>query len=37
MMTLDRERERVLDKILEEPASLDQLAHSYRALIPLKP
>jgi hypothetical protein len=37
MMTLDRERERVLDRILEEPTSLDQLAHSYQALIPLKP
>lgn len=36
MMTLDRERERVLDKMLEEPTSLDELAHSYRALIPSK-
>ena len=37
MVTLDQERGRVLDKILEDPTSLDQLAHSFRALIPPKP
>lgn len=37
MVTLDQERGRVLDKMLEEPTSLDQLTHSYRALIPPKP
>lgn len=37
MVTLDQERGRVLDKMLGEPTSLDQLTHSYRALIPPKP
>lgn len=34
MKTQDQERKRVLDKLLDEPVSPDQLAQSFIALIP---
>jgi hypothetical protein len=34
MKTQDQERKRVLDKLLDEPVSPDQLAQSFLALIP---